>query len=70
MAFGKSLNKQKITKEDKRIEETKNQLINHVTKKDQGGDEAAEDMLLAFDLLNKYKKDKNFIQKDLKAQKK
>ena len=73
IAFGKSQNKGK-TKEEKRIEETKNQLINQVTRnKDteaQGGDEAAEEMLLAFDLLNKYKKDKNFIQKDLKAQKK
>jgi len=47
-------------------------MINQVTKhkdpsKEGEGDEAAEDMLLAFDLLNKYKKDKNFIQKDLKA---
>jgi len=33
-------------------------------------DEAAEDMLLAFDLLNKYKKDSKFIQKELNAQQK
>ena len=71
IAFGKSQNKGR-TKEEKKIEETKNQLINQVTKnKDAEAkgeeNEAAEEMLLAFDLLNKYKKDKNFIQKDLKA---
>jgi hypothetical protein len=30
-------------------------------------DEAAEEMLLAFDLLNKYKKDNKFIQKEMNA---
>jgi hypothetical protein len=30
-------------------------------------DEKAEDMLLAFELLNKYKKDSKFIQKDIKS---
>ena len=33
-------------------------------------DEKAEDMLLAFELLNKYKKDSKFIQKDIKSLKK
>jgi hypothetical protein len=32
--------------------------------------EEAEDMLLAFELLNKYKKDSKFIQKDLTSMKK
>jgi hypothetical protein len=35
-----------------------------------GDDENAEDMLLAFDLLNKYKKDSKFIEKDIKSLKK
>lgn len=30
----------------------------------------AEEVLLAFDLLNKYRKDKTFIQKDIQATKK
>ena len=32
--------------------------------------EETEDMLLAFELLNKYKKDSKFIQKDLTSMKK
>ena len=30
-------------------------------------DDDAEDMLLAFDLLNKYKKDNKFLEKDVKS---
>ena len=30
-------------------------------------DEQTEEMLMAFELLNKYKKDRNFISKDIKA---
>ena len=51
----------KATKEEKKIADTQNHLINRVMKEKGAPDEAAEEMLLAFDLLNKYKKDNKFI---------
>jgi hypothetical protein len=59
LAFGKAVSKQ--TKEEKKIADTQNHLINKVMKEKGAPDEAAEEMLLAFDLLNKYKKDNKFI---------
>ena len=68
--------KKPLTAEEKRIEDTKNRLINRVVKNDAGAQrkedgkgpeelEAADDMLVAFELLTKYKKDKTFIQKEV-----
>ena len=54
-----------MTASEKRIEETKNRLINkvaaHKNEEDPENLGAAEDMLVAFELLNKYNKDKTFI---------
>ena len=69
LAFGKAMTKTK-TKEEKKIADTQNHLINKVMKEKGAPDEAAEEMLLAFDLLNKYKKDNKFIQKEVIAQQK
>jgi hypothetical protein len=38
--------------------------------KEENQTDEAEDMLIAFELLNKYKKDSKFIQKDLNQMKK
>lgn len=47
-------------------------MISKIAKKEKPEEagEEAEDMLLAFELLNKYKKDKDYIQKDINAVKK
>ena len=54
-----------MTAAEKRIEDAKNKLIHKVaSNKDEEKPEnmeAAEDMMVAFELLNKYNKDKAFI---------
>ena len=57
---------------DKKLETHKNKLISDVvkTEDDPEGVDAANDMVVAFELLNKFKKDKQFIQKEVKEVKK
>ena len=59
-------------KEGEQMQKVQNQLIKKFSNKEalDQNDENAEDMLLAFDLLNKYKKDSKFIEKDIKQLKK
>lgn len=64
-----------MTADEKHIQDVQNKLLTRVTKKvrepnPDKGDEVAEDMVLAFELLTKYKKDKDYIQKDIKTVKK
>ena len=60
-------------KDGQQMQKVQNQLFKEMSKKEAAldeNDENAEDMLLAFDLLNKYKKDSKFIEKDIKSLKK
>jgi hypothetical protein len=50
---------------EKQIQKVQNQMLKADT-----APEEAEEMMLAFELLNKYKKDSKFIQKDLTSMKK
>jgi hypothetical protein len=69
-----AVKKAAVTADEKRITKAKNDLINKVVKTKQNeeieGADEAEEMMLAFELLNKFKKDKNFIKKDIEAVKK
>ena len=58
-----------LTVDDKKIQQVQNKMISKIAKQDVEED-AAEDMVLAFELLSKYKKDKDYIQKEIKAVKK
>ena len=50
----------------KPLQKAQNQVISKIKKEEEG---ETEDVVLAFQLLNKYKKDKNFIERDIKEQK-